>query len=345
MSNAYCLLLAACSLVPASNWTTERSLQLHEWLPEAQRWWREYAHLIDKIPYVVDLSYRTPFGEDVLRHTASRSGEGHFLRILEYIKTDNPHMRRDYVEEAYVANPRYAFRLLKHKHRSPWIIAELYTSRKDVSEFLKNEFGYGGPPRYTALRVFNQSLPHVCESGAFQILSSHLESSQNRSRVRVHFENKAHDPEKSNVVQHGWVLLDPIRHWVITEYEVRLAYFDGVKTRRVCTIEYDTQSNIIPLPRRVKSVDTTLSEPIQVKEELAEYRYQPGRDIPLSQYTLSAFGLPEPPESLLSRPTPWWLYVGGAGLLLLIIAILVYGLLVFLRAPLGAGIRPEGGSK
>ncbi|MCS6977776.1 MAG: hypothetical protein NZM31_12325, partial [Gemmatales bacterium] len=41
---------------------------------------------------------------------------------------------------------------------------------------------------------------------------------------------------------------------------------------------------------------------------------------PESEFTLSAFGLPEPPGVTWERPTPWWLYGIAVGLALVVLS-------------------------
>ena len=58
-----------------------------------------------------------------------------------------------------------------------------------------------------------------------------------------------------------------------------------------------------------------------VSNETVTYDPRPPREL---DFTLSAFGLPEPFGVTWDRPTPWWLYIGGGTLAVLVIVILGY---------------------
>ena len=54
-------------------------------------------------------------------------------------------------------------------------------------------------------------------------------------------------------------------------------------------------------------------------ELLVEYKWQDA-NLPETDFTLSAFGLPEPFGIEWEKPTPWWLYLicGGLGVIVLL---------------------------
>ncbi|MCS6976044.1 MAG: hypothetical protein NZM31_03410 [Gemmatales bacterium] len=97
-------------------------------------------------------------------------------------------------------------------------------------------------------------------------------------------------------------------------------------------VEYTEKSDPIPLPKRVtvwfwSGGDRTPT----VKETITFIRLTP-RKASEAEFTLSAFGLPEPPGVTWERPTPWWLYGIAVGFALVVLSGILYRIVNRLRS-------------
>jgi LPXTG-motif cell wall-anchored protein len=141
--------------------------------------------------------------------------------------------------------------------------------------------------------------------------------------VRVEFDN-SHELESNakdfDPVQGGVLLLDPNRYWCVRGCELRNRYIDAEALINEKVQLRDPSENL-PVPKQIVSVSNqkrSMGEHLVVKTMMEFELYEPSRLPPDKEFSLSAFGLPEPLGVSWSR-TPWYLWVGLAGILFLLV--------------------------
>jgi hypothetical protein len=97
----------------------------------------------------------------------------------------------------------------------------------------------------------------------------------------------------------GWMLLDPERNWSLQECSLDL---EGGE-KNTCVVEYANSDGGPLLPWRVIEKDNAVSA---WEVTFSNLRI---RDIPEEEFTLTAFGLPEPHGVVWPQPTRWWLWI------------------------------------
>jgi hypothetical protein len=315
-------LITLANSTDPSGWRSGQTLAPTDWLPEATRAWKDYIKTYSTLPVVTTVTFKTPSGQQTVRSISSHIGEHFALHVKE---NATPPTINEHAAEALVVNPRYGFRLIKHREHSPWILADLYTSPDSLAVFRNDYLLNPNARRPPPLTLFNLFLPEQVSQGtSFRIVRSTVEHLNGRPLLRMEFENPGAD-QAGNIVERGWALLSPEQSWVIVKYEVLLHYYNGKKTLLLVNHSYGEMSGQIPLVRRTTGIQRNLLESGEVTSEwVSERHYRLDRENSPDDYTLSAFGLPEPPESMLVEHTPWWLYTVSAGFALLILSGILY---------------------
>jgi hypothetical protein len=236
-----------------------------------------------------------------------------------------------------VKNDRYAFRLQKQTSDAPWVLVEfLEAAPKLASVVVSGQIHIRGVCNklINVTTPFN-SLPIVVKDPDFRWTSFATESRPLGRLVRAEFSYRAkrteprHEqyvPAGWNEVERGWLLLDPEQSWVICEYGIDARYVDGSVGSIEGKFEYARGQDGIPTPircaRRYLRTEGATSK--LVNEIIDEYQVSREGESPLSDFTLGAFQIPEPPlASAATAPnrTYQWLLLGA--LLTFIAAVLL----------------------
>jgi hypothetical protein len=116
----------------------------------------------------------------------------------------------------------------------------------------------------------------------------------------------------------GWIVFDPERYWVIRECHVELQNSpQGGSTGSMHgKFEYKEGRKGFPIVKRtVRKWDGGY-------QYTQEFDLTERDDVPESDFTLSAYGLPEPPEVQQPRARSWlYLWVGLAGMICLALGV------------------------
>lgn len=213
-------------------------------------------------------------------------------------------------------NSRYRFRLERAGPDDPWIISSLEQkgAEETRAEGLKNPLS-----AYFRLEVqLNHGFSLYPRAGSIDPGPTDLSQSEfilkkvgpvnegNEELVKAEFEYK--NPEKPNwPLKSGWIVYDPQNYWVIRNYQLRrqIGAADSVINAKLL---YKRSNNGVPLLTTEFVEDKTGD--LRGTDEI-EYRLEEG-DVPESEFTLSAFGLPEP-FGVRPTSTPWHLWGVAAG--------------------------------
>ncbi|MBY0232122.1 MAG: hypothetical protein K2W96_22825 [Gemmataceae bacterium] len=125
-------------------------------------------------------------------------------------------------------------------------------------------------------------------------------------------------PPGKEGMEEAVVKLDPKHDWRIVEYRanLRVGKDTGLVER---TIEYEPQGGFVRRVDQTATFNGTFKVVSKITTDAVEFR-----DIPESEFSLSAYGLPEPGDTPVKQPSswPWYVWLLGVGLALLLAAIL-----------------------
>ncbi len=293
-------------------------------LSEAPQAWQEYQRRALSLSGTFTMSYT------VREETQTRRGKlsNEFLcnsrcnlLILgheEGTQTDN--MSRGY--DVYGFNPRYSFELRSSSRQGPWVLTQVSPSKtrtyedKDLRQFL------------VMLPWF--TLSEALTSPKSEIRRCTLFSKQNQREVEVAFRFSGSHVDVP-IVMEGTCVLMPDDFWVLKSYAVQIhvSHKSGevvVHDDSFDVLRYHRTKNEILTPAAGKRrTSTTRANQTSVSENIVESELDfLSQAPPDDSFTLSAFGLPEPPGVTWERPTPWWLYGIVVGFALVILSGIVY---------------------
>jgi hypothetical protein len=212
-------------------------------------------------------------------------------------------------------NSQYKFRLYRRNETRPWVILDVtkFDEPPENADKLKKEA--------VGLLFFEPyvGLPELYQSAGFELIDVSPEEGDNSDGlVRVTFRYAPKDPTK-DWQRSGVVVLDPSRDWVIrrTELEEKRQVGNikvtGKYTGRIDYKENGDQHVIKAETRKKIWNNGTVVNEITM---LGESELRPRKSIPESEFTLSAFGLPEP-HWARPKSKPWYLWFAIAGLVCL----------------------------
>ena len=223
--------------------------------------------------------------------------------------------------ELLAQNPKYWFRLKTGKDGA-WVLTELYQGEElagDRAKAIADRLEQSASLRtdqIVRLTPDMQPLGELLRSPGMRVTSVTAKPRDGWELVEVAFELPPSPPgQDRRVLLGGVLLLDPVRHWLPVSQTafVRTLVGTGTHTsafefgpgpwpvvrREIQTTEYKLNST--PKPWQLTStVDYELQIPAQLPDT--------------SEFTLSAFGLPEPVGVTWEKPTPrylWFLLAAG----------------------------------
>lgn len=216
-------------------------------------------------------------------------------------------------EGVIVHNPQYAFQVQKGRGKQEWFLANL--------DIRGDGAAYRGRPirEYTTSRVclafclYDRPLSILIRDRAFKLANVSETSRNGRLVTRIDF-TYSHPIRESDFypIQSGTIYLDPTRYWCITEAKLKGAWTNGTGTIHE-TYEFRDGPDGFPIVTQVihqlrhDSKRTAVKSIIQTDFTIAP-------NVPTREFTLSAFGLPEPNGVVWERGPRYYLWFGlGAG--------------------------------
>ncbi len=224
-------------------------------------------------------------------------------------------------------NRRYGFEIRRKTSTSPWAVVNLDVDLKDGMNFT-----LGSPPNEAVVYwstcpvdfnlIYNFSWGGINDP-KFTVHRVTPVPRGDIKTVKVEFDYRSPSDKPVIPSLKGWVLYDPQRFWVIHEYNTQVEWeTTNVKAAATVVYEYEEAADGFPLPKRV----TQRFTPVNGVDREHHYEFNlKEADVSESDFTLSAFGLPEPPEIESTKPMPWYLVLAGIGMVCL-------GVFFFLRS-------------
>jgi len=218
-------------------------------------------------------------------------------------------------------NSRYGFALSRPGGPTEWRLNDVHLADSvDPSPAnLKAEFLAQGT-LFTRPYAISSTLTDLFNAPSFRLLGC-APSPRNPALVRVQFENNPPPVGKRPPSQlSGWCDLDPGAGWSIRGFEVTSddrVLRDTTSTDVTSSVDRDGLVRIDEERHEIKIVkgETLLAH----RTQLTTYKIWVDRDVPEREFSLTAYGLPEPPGISFVRPTPMyvWLLVGAGGFAIL----------------------------
>lgn len=210
-------------------------------------------------------------------------------------------------------NPKYSFTLSRKTSEGPWKIIKL--EKADPPQGTEGE----GAGFLMVVDNHGLSMPSLAKKPGFRVLSC----SRAPGEVVIQFEWKPQGKQDYQV--EGRIVLDPDQCWCVRSAETRALSRGQVINKTSLKHEYEPNQGL-PLARSryVKRwlLFANNPKPEESETNLTIAQVVPNPLPPITDFTLSAFGLPEPPGVTWERPTPWYLWAGGIAIICLIVGFL-----------------------
>ena len=221
-------------------------------------------------------------------------------------------------------NPSYAFTLRRERKENDWALKALGAAKNDAAfQSLVTETDEASSFLGIFLRVGPTYLSGLVRQESFRLLDAKLVKHKGAEAVRIDFDNSHPLDAKGEFVpiQEGTLVLDPIHHWVLLAAEVKMD-FSNTKRNTLIEINYRTKGMKIQIPQdATEELDGMNTETNKAFREKTRYEYdlhEPKSFPEYQEFTMSAFGLPEPMGMpAVDRGIRWhlWLSLAAAAVL------------------------------
>jgi len=305
------LLLVVSQQAPAQDATELKQ----RFLQEAPARWKEYVRLSAELQGILSFSHTGTLNAYDYRRRSEYKTNGKAKVLKVKIKdVINGKVDRD-DEEAVGFNTRYAFTVRRKSAASPWVLTSFFTldSNADLGKvgFLLNDYLRSVN---CAVMLESEALVDVLHKPEFQIGQCRKIQQDGEELVEVAFTYSKMDGNRKRHLS-GKLNFDPNRFWCVRSADIQATgeIISGTEKSR-CT-QSDARGGLPPLWRRYESEGnwTTAAGQKQLRKVSHEATLtQPGDVPPDEEFTLAAFGIPEPFGGA-PKPSPWylWLAVGG----------------------------------
>ena len=212
-------------------------------------------------------------------------------------------------------NSQYIFRLARDSDTKPWVIVKVDKKDEKSPDLWNSRKEFCGD---LAIAPYTPSLPQVVQSKGFRCISVDPEPTNGEELVRLTF---SFTPEGRIRLKGGWLVLDPSHYWVIRKGEIESDLGEQRDGKAKWTVESDYREGLnrhpIPVKRAQKGKIWEKDRLISEQEFLYHsFDYRERVSIPENEFTLSAYGLPEP-HWVRPKTKPWYLWLGIAGIVCL----------------------------
>jgi hypothetical protein len=297
-------------------WAQPSSLE-ERFLTEAPRKWDEYSKLAAALQHTLKKWTVGPDGkvegepDYIFRIKRTNSGS-----LVLYS------LERDGSKRCYATNGKYAFELMRQEDTDPWVAKSVFADlpNEDAVSFLTNNLlndAKGGSIRHAGpYELYEMPVTQLIKRTGFRVRSAKEVARGGKSLVRIEFLVDAEEETESRVsYSDGWLLLDPDQYWMVIEYEGSQIKAGGrrkslIRGTHECGV---TKSGIPALKRSKIEIHAvhknmpTVDFGVVIQCEVEER--EPTED----EFTLSAFGLPEPPgmPAVYHGSPSWYLWIGA----------------------------------
>jgi len=234
-----------------------------------------------------------------------------YAKLLAVTRSQPDVESTGYSEKVLVKGPGRTFILSKTREGGAWSIDSLdrFNAGWEYLFFSHVNGLFHAPCAMDAFLI-----SELIRSPRFSATGGRMLSRDGRELVRLEFRVEAEGKAPGYA---GWMLLEPSRQWIMHEYSYT---FPGEPPRTFSgTISYSSTDKETPTPLRV--VQSESSKPGKEVVNTFVFTRFSREDVALEEFNLSDFGLGEldHPMPRRSNTAIWWVVIGGASLVGLII--------------------------
>ncbi len=136
----------------------------------------------------------------------------------------------------------------------------------------------------------------------------------NKKKVKVYFEHKYSEKHPLSAGLKGWAIYDPQNYWLLDEYNLDVIFKDKVNRNIYAVHEYtyDKKYNL-PLIKIINAHIKSMSNN-EERKIVYQFNINLGEKFADHEFTLSAYGLPEPVGLMVPRSTPrfiWFIIIAA----------------------------------
>jgi hypothetical protein len=218
-----------------------------------------------------------------------------------------------------VRSTQYAFDLKRRDQNQQWALTQFHTEK------LPARFGAAPNGRRAGpLWLQDQWLPDWYSQPGFKVTSAVSENRDNKGLCRIEFSwkptNRVQGPinQGETFIKEGWIVFDPAHSWCVDSFEAKAAWTSCPNV--IIRGRYDRTEHFEEKPTKYRYTDETsgtLNDGTNVHRELmADFQFL-GDSATEDNFTLSAFGFPEPAGAGSPKPIPRYLWLLSSAFLLL----------------------------
>jgi hypothetical protein len=287
-------------------------------LKEAPSAWEEYSGRAEKLQGKTSFQMTIKSQEGKIEHHYEFKMNGE-SKLFYMTKERQIKGTRDYhTFWVYGINPKYTFGLTRKTESSPWVVSELIVDNPDPEKSFEKQFEMK-PALAHLVRIQEQPLSDIIRKPSFRLVGCRA-LQQNRVQLAEVIFDCPEEPKEGQLalLQGGRLILDPNAFWSIRVYQVRQKLFGGHQTIDFQVSDLTEIDKSLVLPKRALArYEKTMDDGTATKwESLYEYDLSfPNRLPSKDDFTLSAFGLSEPPG--LAKSWRWYLLAAFIGFLCL----------------------------
>jgi hypothetical protein len=293
--------------------------RMHEEAPKA---WAELVKLADHLDMEAHVTWSQRHRKVETLNRVKISGDNKLTSVTTTKVPDGDNLERAGEARVTAENSKYGFHIEKREEGKPWMV-DFVGQPANVSEKIENG-GVRSAIQFTT-KVGDLYLPDVLAKPTFKINSIEKRTGAAGELVAVTFENREPASQRSpegRTIKDGSFVLNPQRHWAVEEYQVRVEMRDG-------RIEYWTKKTVFrdepsgsadPLTSRTTYGPDPMSVNYYDDWNFDKFNHN---HVPESEFTLSAFGLPEVGAPSLFAQGRLWMVLVASGVVCIVIAIVV----------------------
>lgn len=256
-----------------------------------------------------------------IKYRAKFKINGDFVRLTEMRFDEQGRLERDVT---FIANPKYSSLLQQKNETDGWLLTTLELVRKPEDLHAAATYASSNPVVALAALPYaieSVTLAELMRDPGFEVKDVRPVEHRNKKCVAMTFTYKAKGttgigdrskPRLLMVMVGGRFVLDPARAWSIQTSEIE--FIEGVSAK--FSVEYGSDEQGVPVVKSAVSELLNPNNPPKSRRHAMKVRLEhvTFRDCPTVDFTLTAFGLPEPEGIVWPSPSPWWLWLSFASI-------------------------------
>jgi hypothetical protein len=218
-------------------------------------------------------------------------------------------------------NSRYAFQLGKTgPEADKFLLVNFEPTNDKARSKVRGKIGFDEPFNPVGIRLvsmINDPLVTIKDVRSVPRKGREWVQVEYHRQLATSDRNQPAQKEKAVEIEHVRMILDPERYWSVQEY-----HFDDPEWKGELLLEYGDDVDGFPILRRSKYTNSSKKG---LSGFIITYEFEKlvHREIPESEFTLSAFDLPELQLPGEQKPQTLWRWLLGIGIALGVLAVLL----------------------